>query len=183
MYPVQITDRACRLLILACMSWAALACTTVAEKEKVDSNMLVDLKYQKQNAEGLVVRLRSAHAETSSEYREAQLLYDDARRWYNAYIGQVLDDFTFDRKADLSPSASKASAAAERFQAYVLAHTKTNTRAVPIAIAAALFTAASELYKAYEKRSEDKRRAIAEQIEPEVKWQEWSAIGAPPKVQ
>lgn len=141
-----------------------------------DPNTLVFYRAEKIKAEGLVARLLAKYKATDPEAAEGRKLYDEAFRWYNAYIDQSLFNMVQGVKGDMTPSAEKAAKAAKDLETFVDAKTTTKSITAALAVAEDLVKFAVKLVDFFQDRAKKKRDEFAKALKPEVRWRSWAEL-------
>ena len=161
------------------VGWLAIAltgCASTPTQEWPAGKVFGELAYQKQRGEELASRVQRALQPSAPEYQEAESLYGEARLRYNAYGQQLSANYIANISTDLSATASSAASASEAFRAYVVKNVP--SRGVDEAVGAANKVSAFGfgMYEKYLKDSQERRRAAAAEIQPQIQWRAWTEI-------
>ncbi len=164
----------CQAVVLATL---LAGCANAPVQEWPGGKVFGELAYQKQRGEELAARVKQSVAPGQPQYQQSEMLYGEARLRYNAYAQQLLADYIANRASDLSASASAAASAGEAFSSYVAKNVA--SRGVDEALDAAkkVTSFGFGVYDQYRKDLEDKRRAAAAEIQPQIQWRTWSEVG------
>jgi hypothetical protein len=139
-----------------------------------DPNALIKLRAEKNSAEDHV--LRAKQFSDASKQQQARKLYDDAIEHYNAYVDGLLSCIRSGERADLTPSANEASAAAGAFRKFVDENSTTKGGVDPVTIVTKLVDVANSLIKQTEEKHDKERKQFADDLAPQIRWRKWIEI-------
>jgi hypothetical protein len=164
------------LTLLASGAWAQ---SPISAGDVADPKIQYQLKLEKVKAENLALQVMQTYQPTSEVYQRAMHLYTDAQQKFNAYTSTLLTMLKSGERRDMTEIAKEAGSAAQRFSDYVNEKLPaTRSPALIPVVAGVLLDLAERLWRLYSESTQNKRAALAAELEPKITWDSWSHLTA-----
>lgn len=141
-----------------------------------DVNVQATYRILEGTSEDLVIRIVKKYKPTDPEYKEAQTLYREAQKNFNAYFEAALLQMVQQQKGDLTPTARNACEAGNKFAQYVMDHTESRSFAAILPVVKTLIDYAIGYYDQHKEKKLARRKAIADALRPQILWKSWADI-------